>query len=189
MDLYTLHSNPETLDFHDVADNTVIELFWPKYKNNPEELRKREKAIATNARRSLFYARDTLKGRFPAGEATICKFPKVAIEYVLDIIGAENAREVFPQAEEIISTDADTSFQYALFVVKGPWKKGEAAIAKDSFYSFRYAVKILEGPFEKGERALAGDSSQNYEWAQKYANQVLKKDFYFDGKLIAKYNP
>ena len=126
MNLYNLHINQESLLFFVEASEVIPTLFWAKYKNNPEELKKRERYIAADAEYSYLYARHVLKGPFPAGEAVIAQNASLAIGYAADIL-------------------------------KGPFPAGEAAIATDD------------------------------ECALEYVNDVIKKDFYLDGKLIAKY--
>ena len=73
MNLYNFHSNPESLHGHDEAYMHVPVVVWDKYKNNPDELKKREDAISKNATYSYLYARDVLKKPFPNGENAISK--------------------------------------------------------------------------------------------------------------------
>jgi hypothetical protein len=60
MNLYNLHSNSEELHHFGQAHEKISFLFWDKYKDNPEELKKREHAISKNARCSYLYAKDVL---------------------------------------------------------------------------------------------------------------------------------
>ena len=46
-----------------------------------------------------------------------------------------------------------------------------------------YAKDVLEGPFKLGEPEIAKDDH----YSKRYTQEVLKKDFYLDGKLICKY--
>ena len=46
-----------------------------------------------------------------------------------------------------------------------------------------YAKIILKGPFKLGEPSIARMKL----YTNVYTNEVLKKDFYLDGKLICKY--
>lgn len=183
MDLYKLHSTPESLDFYALADSAVVELFWPKFEDNLDQLKKREGAIATDPKYSYWYAR-LIKERFKLGEAAIIKSPKYAGLYASDIFGKER----FLEGEDAIAQDADSAFTYAMFTIKGPWAKGEPAIAKSAFYSYRYAKTLLNVKrFKAGEAALAADDSYRREWAVKYTNEILKADFYHNGKLIVAY--
>ena len=86
MNLYDLHSKPESLDHFEKATETNPDFFWEKYKKNKEELKKREKYIAKSAIHTYQYARDILKGPFPAGEEAIAKnagFAKLYAKRVL----------------------------------------------------------------------------------------------------------
>ena len=128
MNLYKLHSKPASLDHFEKVTETNPAIFWEKYKKNKEELKKREKYIVKNASFAFLYAKNILKGPFPAGEATI---------------------------------------------------------AKDYAYAYSYAKNILKGPFPAAEETFAKDQY----YASEYVKHALKKDFYLNGKLIAKYEP
>ena len=54
---------------------------------------------------------------------------------------------------------------------------------KDIVYANAYAREVLKGPFPAGEASISKDQYYVIE----YAKNVLKKDFYLNGKLIAKY--
>ena len=60
MNLYNLHAEPESLLYFEEAPEIVPNLFWDKYRNKPEELRKRERAIAVDT-----FARILLCGLCP----------------------------------------------------------------------------------------------------------------------------
>ena len=89
MNLYNLHAKPESLDGYKVVSETNPHIFWEKYKNNPEELKKREKYIAKDAESALLYARFTLNGPFPAGEEAISKDAEYAKDYAEYILRAD----------------------------------------------------------------------------------------------------
>ena len=130
MNLYKLHSNPESLDhFEKVTDNNPA-IFWDKYKNKPEELKKREKHIAKSAKYAYSYAEDILKGPFPAGEEAIAKDKTYAFLYARDYL-----KGPFPAGEVAIAKDARFANFYAADVLKGPFPAGEAAIAKSAGYA------------------------------------------------------
>ena len=98
MNLYKLHSNPESLDhFEKVTDNNPA-IFWDKYKNKPEELKKREKYIAKSLEYAYRYAKDILKGPFPLGEEAIAKDAKNVYYYAKEVL-----RGPFPLGEATIS--------------------------------------------------------------------------------------
>ena len=71
MNLYDLHAKPESLHRHADMDTRVPKIFWPKYKDNPAELKKREDAISTDAHDALANTADVLKAPWPKGEAAI----------------------------------------------------------------------------------------------------------------------
>ena len=81
MNLYNFHSKPESLDYYGAMNETNPHIFWKKYRNNKEELKKREKYIAKVAEHAYLYARDVLHGPFPAGEAVIAKDVYFAHQY------------------------------------------------------------------------------------------------------------
>ena len=84
----------------------------------------------------------------------------------------------------IAKNDGLYSYKYALYVLKGPFKLGEPTIAKhDGWYSYKYALYVLKGPFPLGEPTIA----KNEFYSKTYTQDILKKDFYLDGKLICKY--
>ena len=73
MNLYNLHEDPQSLPHFGEAHEYVPNLFWDKYRNKPEELRKREAAISKDPDYAHYYSRHVLKGPFPAGEETIAE--------------------------------------------------------------------------------------------------------------------
>jgi hypothetical protein len=64
-------------------------------------------------------------------------------------------------------------YEYALFILKGPFPLGEKTIAEDDCYSYYYALNVLRGRFILGEEAIAKDA----ELSRLYANYVLKDPF------------
>ena len=54
LNIYKYHTDPKSFALYEKAMECIPDLFWEKYENNPEELKKREKAIATNAGVFLF---------------------------------------------------------------------------------------------------------------------------------------
>lgn len=81
MNLYQLHSNPKSLHLHDEAHEHVPQLVWEKYKDNPEELKKRESIWSKDVRYAYKYAMDILKSPFKGGEAIIAKNAYFAYYY------------------------------------------------------------------------------------------------------------
>lgn len=129
MNIYDLHNKPESLHLHDHADKNVPAVFYDKYKSKPEELKKREDAIA-KSNFACSYALYILKGPFPKGESTISKDPVQA-------------------------------YFYAKHIIKGPWPKGELCMSRDSEMAARYAMDILKEPWPKGEAAVAASKSDS----------------------------
>ena len=86
MNLYKLHSDPESLDHFEKVAFANPDFFWENYRNNKEELKKREKYIAKSTKYAYYYARDILNGPFPAGEEAISKDThcfKLYVKFVL----------------------------------------------------------------------------------------------------------
>ena len=91
--------------------------------------------------------------------------------------------EELKKREKYIALDPLYAYKYARFVLKMPLNPiGEDAIAANAEFACAYAKHVLEGPFPKGEEAI----SKSHLWASMYT-EVLKKDFYYNGKLIANY--
>lgn len=149
MNLYDFHDEPKSLHAHDEADYKVVKVFWDKYKDDPEELKKREKALAKNGHYAIQYALRILKKPFPEGEKAIFNEPHAAVSYAR-IFGIRNK-----DAEKLIAKNSYYSFVYAKDIIKGQWKEGEEAMARYSVEAFNYADRVLNAPFPKGEPAIA----------------------------------
>ena len=54
---------------------------------------------------------------------------------------------------------------------------------KDIVYANAYAREVLKGPFPAGEASISKDQY----YASEYVKHALKKDFYLNDKLMAKY--
>lgn len=180
MNLYKLHANPESLKqgFHD----TVPSLFWEKYKNKPDELKKRESYIAKDPKYAYKYALvlKGLKGRhrfsWEPGEAAIATSSKFSCLYARNVLHRR-----FLLGEKSIADSSHDSVDYAYFVIKGRWEMGEDAIAKDADESFAYA-DFLNKPFPKGEAIMAKDPHI----ACNYAIRILKGRFSLGEEAISK---
>jgi hypothetical protein len=57
--------------------------------------------------------------------------------------------------EQYIAKNAKYSYMYAVYILKGPFKAGEAAITTSAHYSYIYAKEVLNGPFKAGEASIA----------------------------------
>src|SRR4030065_565173 len=93
LDLYKLHSDPKSIKGHDVAYEKVPGLAWKKYKDQPDELKKREDlwskgedAIAKDPYFAYLYAHDVLKKPFPKGEDAIVKQSGFSYWYAHDVL-------------------------------------------------------------------------------------------------------
>ena len=113
------------LEDYAVVSETNPHIFWEKYENNQEELKKREKYIAQEPEYSYYYARDVLKGPFSLGEATIATDAKYAYWYALYILEGP-----FPAGEEAISKDAYFARWYAHRILKVDFYLDDKLIAK-----------------------------------------------------------
>jgi hypothetical protein len=133
MNLYKFHAEPHKLEHHETAQDRIVELFWDTYKNNPEELKKREKAIARSSYYSYVYAMYVLQGPFNLGEPAIAKNTKYSYWYAKCVLNGP-----FKLGEPAIAREADDSYYYARNVLNGPFKLGEPAIAKSSRYKQKY---------------------------------------------------
>jgi hypothetical protein len=156
LNLYKLHSKPETLDLHDLAFEAVPELVWWKYKYIPTELKKREKILARDPWVAYEYAL-FLDKPFPAGEAAIAKDAVRAYQYARDVLHGP-----FPAGEAAIAEACQRgtffpgwALWYARSVLQGPFPAGEAAIAENPYWAYHYACYVLKGPFPAGEAAIA----------------------------------
>ena len=125
MNLYNLHSKPAALVHFEKVTETNPDFFWEKYKNNPEELKKREKYIAKSAQFAYYYARDVLKGPFPTGEEAIAKDAYYAFQYAKNIL-----KGPFPAGEEAIAKNAGFAKLYAKRVLKKDFYLNGKLIAK-----------------------------------------------------------
>ena len=139
MNLYNLHISPESLLLFKEADEYVLEVFFRKYRDEPEELRKREKAISVDSYYTFYYAQDIVKGAFPAGEAAIAKNAYYAFSYAINVL-----KGPFPLGEAAIAKDSWYAFSYAINVLKGPFPAGEEAISKVAEYACEYAAHVLK---------------------------------------------
>jgi len=75
-----------------------------------------------------------------------------------------------PELEPVISKDAQCSYWYALYVIKGKFILAEPAISKDVYYSYLYVKDVIKGRWEKGEPTI----SKYAEYSYFYARYVIK---------------
>lgn len=110
-----------------------------------------ERIIALDAKASLFYARDVVKGRFRLAESVIASDASAAVRYAKAILDGP-----FPIAEYSISNNAKSSLEYALLLDER-FHAGEYVVATSPTEAYYYAVKVLKGPFPAGEPAIYSD--------------------------------
>ena len=127
MNLYNFHTVPESLLQYKTVSETNLHIFWDKYRNNKEELKKREKYIAADAEYAFYYARDVLKGPFPAGEVAIARDAEYAKDYAEYVL-----KGPFPAGEAAIAKDAGYAKDYAEYVLKADFYYNGKLIAKAS---------------------------------------------------------
>lgn len=125
MNLYNLHVDPQSLPHFGEAHEYVPNLFWDKYRNKPEELRKREAAISKDPDYAHYYARHVLKGPFPLGEEAIAKSAWYAYWYARYILEGP-----FPAGEAAIATNPEWALAYATTVLKADFYCNGKLIAK-----------------------------------------------------------
>ena len=148
--LYNLHADSESLRLSKEAHEYVPNLFWDRYKDKPEELKKREAAIATEAQFAYYYANYILEGAFPAGEEAIATDTWRAYCYALNVL-----KGPFALGEAAISKSAEPAFDYAHDVLKGPFPAGEAAIATNPGWALAYATTVLKADFYCNGKLIA----------------------------------
>ena len=162
MNLYKYHSDPKSLDHHDIAPDVVPDIFWKDLENNgvasQKYLKTKEAEIAKSAKHSYYYACYVLQNKpFPLGEPAIAKVPEYAFNYSQEIL----QDKPFPMGEKAIATSAGYSYEYALNNLNGPFPLGEPVIAKNSNYSYRYASHVLKKRFKLGEPQLLKDAKED----------------------------
>jgi lambda repressor-like predicted transcriptional regulator len=99
----------------------------------------------------------------------IVKHPYLTYRYAKEIARGK----VKDEWEEIIIQNPYASLDYASYVLKGPFPKGEEVIAQNPYTSLDYAYNILKGPFPKGEDTIANSAA----FSLYYAKNVLHDRF------------
>lgn len=143
MNLYKYHDNAESLKGHDDRFELISKEIWDKFKNEPYELKKREKILARDAKVATNYTYHVLGERFKLAEPIIAKHPQSAILYA-KLFGE------FPEAEEMFARDGILSLNYAIDSIYRPFPKGEPTIAKMNNIAWKYLKA-----FPEREKALS----------------------------------
>jgi guanylate kinase len=123
--------------------------------------------VAADPERSVKYAENVTRYRFPEGEAAIATSAEYSFRYAKEAI-----KDRFPAGEKAIATSAKWSSMYAKYVIKGRFPAGEAAIATSAEYSFRYAKEAIKDRFPAGEKVIATDPKMSYDYAEEVINHV-----------------
>ena len=123
----------------------IAELFEQEYSDKDLE------EIAKDPQRAYRYARDVIKGPWPAGEATIATDAEYSYYYANYVLNGKP----FKAGEAGIAKSVGWSYFYARDIIKGPWPAGEVTIAKDAEWSYNYAEDVIKGPWPPGEAEIA----------------------------------
>ena len=120
--------------------------------------------IAGDAVMAFQYARNVVRGRFPAGEPAIMR-SAMAVGYAVEFIGGR-----WEEAEGFICRNADQVYSYSKSLVGGRWLEGEAAVLGDFNVSMRYLRDIVGGRWEELEvlvgEYLVGRKPWEYCWTK-----------------------
>ena len=65
----------------------------------------------------------------------------------------------YKSLEDIIKTDPQWAYYYALNIVEGRWPEGEAAIKTSAEWAYFYALNIVKGRWLEGEAAIKADAT------------------------------
>lgn len=94
-------------------------------------------------------------------EKTAKATPSGAVGYAKYFLGGR-----FPEAEDIIATDAKAAVDYAMSVLRrSRFQKGEKAISKTAKTALEYAKYVIGGKWPAGEPAIARDAESAYFYA------------------------
>ena len=115
LNLYDIHPDPENAPGYTTRYDDIPEFVWQRYRDQPKELKKREKAFAKDAKYACMYACYTLQGPFPLGEAAIAKDAQQAFYYADRVLGRP-----FPAGEAALAKVDVWSHKYAYHVLKLP---------------------------------------------------------------------
>lgn len=99
-------------------------------------------------------------------------------------------QEIAKKAENIISQNAEYSFEYANQIIKNRFYLGEEQIAQHSYYALHYAINILYGSWLSkvgGQIALKAESKilENEKYWDSYIFLLIKNKSEIDEPKIA----
>lgn len=130
MNLYQLHSDPESLYGYKEARYRIPKVAWDYVSNMP-------------------------RGKFqrdPKIERAILQDPRTAVQYVLTFFPKG---ERWPEAEPLFLKDPNSAFHYVRHHLFEPWPEGESVIAQDPWFGYYYARDIKNARLEpENEKAI-----------------------------------
>lgn len=111
------------------------------------------------------YAKDVLKGPWPAAEPVISRDPAAAVHYSALVL-----RRPWPEAERTIAADPIEAARYSELVKRDRWKSAEKCISSDLDAAWNYLTSML------GEKWLAAEAviSTSPLHAAQYARDYIR---------------
>ena len=166
MDLYSKHTNPETL--YGYKDRFEIPGFAYEEARLTGEWTEAEPYIMKDPKYAYLYAMDAIQDEWPEAEPYIMKSPEYAYMYARDI----RKKGRWPEAEPYIMKDPYSAYWYARYVIEGRFPEAEPYIMKDPEYAYMYARDIRKkGRWSEAEPAIATSHV-----VIRYANDVINDD-------------
>jgi hypothetical protein len=123
MNLYDYYTNPSELEGFAERYRIVPSLVYNQILSSSENNKDLVELISTSPTYATRYAKEIIKGEFPAGEKAIATNPRQSLIYARDVI-----HKPFPLGEPIIATHDVVSVQYARSVLKGRFLLAEPVI-------------------------------------------------------------
>lgn len=72
----------------------------------------------------------------------------------------------FHAGEPMIATQLHTTYNYAKFIIKGPWPKADDIFLQDSWWALHYVIDVVDKRYPKLENII----KQDREMKEKYEN-------------------
>ena len=107
-----------------------------------QEINTPQEPVLNNPRSIYFFAFDSLKARYPAGESIILQDTYWAYEYARNVI-----KDRWPEAEIKIIKDPEIIYYYARNVIKARWLEAEPIIMKNNRWYTAYK-KVFQTPLK-----------------------------------------
>ena len=107
--------------------------------------------------------------------------PREAYDELVDLFRGKKDNNPDINLLNILITDPEQSFNYAIADPAGPFPLGEPIISTDTKYAYLYATKILKKRFILGEPAIAKDPELSFD----YAKNIMKGRFRLGERSIA----